>query len=205
MDRSEEQQSLSPRLADAFAYAARLHAGQVRKKTQVPVISHLMAVTALVLENEGDETEAIAALLHDGPEDCGGQPILDDIRGRFGDRVAEIVAGCSDTLESPKPAWRPRKQRYLEHLPTACESTLLVSLADKVHNVRSLVSEYQRVGDELWDRFSASREDSLWYYLSLFRIFRQHTPAKGEFLVRQLESALAELDQLLRAGDQNTS
>lgn len=205
MDKNGDDQALSPRLGEAFAYAARLHAGQVRKKTQVPVISHLMAVTALVLENGGDETEAIAALLHDGPEDRGGQPILDDIRSRFGERVAAIVAGCSDTLESPKPAWRPRKQRYLAHLPEASESTLLVSLADKVHNVRSLVTEFQRVGDELWNRFSASREESLWYYHSLLEIFRQHTPAKGVFLVRQLESALAELDQLLAAGHRDSS
>lgn len=192
---------MSPRFAEALALAERLHRKQVRKKTQVPTISHLMAVTALVLENGGGEEEAIAALLHDAAEDCGGRPILDEIRRRFGDSVASIVEGCSDTLETPKPRWQPRKESYLEHLESAPAPTLLVSLADKVHNVRSLAFEYRRVGDRLWQRFTASREQTLWYYQSLLEIFRRRCPEQLEPLVDELARALDDLEAQIDQGD----
>ena len=192
---------MSPRFAEAFALAERLHREQVRKKTQVPTISHLMAVTALVLENGGGEEEAIAALLHDAAEDCGGRPILDEIRRRFGDSVASIVEGCSDTLETPKPRWQPRKESYLEHLESAPAQTLLVSLADKVHNVRSLAFEYRRVGDRLWQRFTASREQTLWYYHSLLEIFRRRCHEQLESLVDELARALDDLEAQIDPGD----
>ena len=107
---------LSARFEDALAYAAHLHAGQPRKDTAIPYVAHLLAVCSLVLEDGGDEDEAIAALLHDGPEDAGGHETLEEIRRRFGDRVADIVADCSDTFETPKPPWRERKEAYLAHL-----------------------------------------------------------------------------------------
>lgn len=191
---------MTPRFAEAFLFAERLHCTQVRKKTQVPTISHLMAVAALVLENGGGEDEAMAALLHDTAEDCGGRPVLDEIRRRFGDSVASIVEGCSDTLESPKPRWKPRKESYLEHLDTAPESTLLVSLADKVHNARSLAFEYRRVGDDLWQRFSASQEQTMWYYESLLAIFRRRCPEAHRLLVNELAKALRDLKTQVRRG-----
>jgi len=194
---SESIVPMTPRFAAAFLFAERLHCTQVRKKTQVPTISHLMAVTALVLENGGGEDEAIAGLLHDTAEDCGGRPVLEEIRRRFGDSVASIVEDCSDTLESPKPRWQPRKERYLEHLETAPESTLLVSLADKVHNVRSLVFEYRRVGDQLWQRFSASQDQTIWYYQSLLEIFRRRSPDPHRPLVDELARALAVLEDMI--------
>ena len=191
---------MTPRFAEAFLFAERLHCAQERKKTQVPTVSHLMAVTALVLENGGGENEAIAALLHDAAEDCGGHPVLEEIRRRFGDSVASIVEDCSDTLESPKPRWQPRKQSYLGHLETAPESTLLVSLADKVHNVRSLAFEYRRVGDRLWKRFTASQEETIWYYQSLLEIFRRRCPDQHRPLVNELSRALRDLKALIRRG-----
>ena len=194
---------MTPRFAEAFAFAERLHCNQVRKKTRVPTISHLMAVTALVLESGGSEDEAIAALLHDAAEDCGGRPVLEEIRRRFGDPVGSIVEDCSDTLESPKPRWQPRKQRYLEHLETAPESTLLVSLADKVHNARSLAFEYRRVGDRLWQRFTATREQTFWYYQSLLDLFRRRCPERQGILVDDLARALADLETLIREGGGN--
>lgn len=187
----------SPKLAEAFAYAEQIHRNQCRKKTLAPVLSHLMAVTSLVLENGGDEEEAMAALLHDGPEDCAGQETLDEIRQRFGDRVAHIVEGCTDSMEDPKPAWQGRKSRYIAHLPTADESTLLVSLADKVHNVRSLVVEYRSVGEDLWQRFHASRDESLWYYASLLRVFEEIRSTRRAVLVREFSGALQELHRLI--------
>jgi (p)ppGpp synthase/HD superfamily hydrolase len=191
---------MTPRFAEAFLFAERLHCAQVRKKTLVPTISHLMAVAALVLENGGGEDEAMAALLHDTAEDCGGRPVLDEIRRRFGDSVASIVEGCSDTLESPKPRWKPRKESYLEHLQTAPEANLLVSLADKVHNVRSLAFEYRRVGDDLWQRFSASQEQTMWYYQSLLAIFRRQCPETQRLLVNELARALRDLKTQVRRG-----
>jgi len=191
---------MTPRFAEAFLFAERLHCTQVRKKTQVPTISHLMAVAALVLENGGGEDEAMAALLHDTAEDCGGRPVLDEIRRRFGDSVASIVEGCSDTLESPKPRWKPRKESYLEHLETAPEANLLVSLADKVHNARSLAFEYRRVGDDLWQRFSASQEQTMLYYESLLSIFRRRCPEAQKLLVNELAKALRDLETQVRRG-----
>mgnify|MGYP001827676933 FL=1 len=192
---------MTPRFAEAFLFAERLHCNQVRKKTQVPTISHLMAVTALVLENGGGEDEAIAALLHDTAEDCGGRPVLEEIRRRFGDTVASIVEDCSDTLEAPKPRWQPRKESYLEHLETAPEATLLVSLADKVHNTRALAFEYRRVGDRLWQRFTATREQTFWYYQSLLDIFRRRCPEQLEPLVDELATAFQDLQGLVGEGE----
>jgi (p)ppGpp synthase/HD superfamily hydrolase len=189
---------MTPRFAEAFLFAERLHCAQVRKKTRVPIISHLMSVSALVLEAGGGEDEAIAALLHDAAEDCGGRPVLEEIRRRFGDPVASIVEACSDTLESPKPRWKSRKENYLAHLQTAAEPSLLVSLADKVHNVRSLAFEYRRVGDRLWERFTASQEQTLWYYNSLLTLFRRRCPPEHAPLVDALARALRDLESQIR-------
>ena len=105
---------MTGRFAEAFEYAAELHREQTRKGSEIPYLSHLMAVASLVMENGGDEDQAVAALLHDGPEDQGGRATLKEIRRRFGERVASIVEGCTDTFESPKPRWKPRKLGYLE-------------------------------------------------------------------------------------------
>ena len=191
----------SPRLADAYAYAEEIHHGQTRKKTRAPALSHLMAVASLVLENGGDEEEAMAALLHDGPEDCEGPETLQEIEQRFGERVAQIVLGCTDSMATPKPPWQERKSGYIAHLPSADESTLLVSLADKVHNVRSLVIEYRQIGERLWDRFTADREQSLWYYESLLAVFQNAKCDRCALLVDELSRSLAELRQMIAADD----
>lgn len=187
----------SPRLAEAFALAEDLHRGQVRKKTLAPTLSHLMAVAALVLEHGGDEEEVMAALLHDAVEDCGGRPVLERIGQQFGERVAAIVEGCTDSLETPKAPWIERKRCFLDHLHDASPSTLLVSLADKVHNVASLTEEYRRAGEALWERFSASREETLWYYRELLDIFAAQVPDRCIRLVGRLERSLAELTALI--------
>jgi (p)ppGpp synthase/HD superfamily hydrolase len=162
---------LSPRFENALAYAARLHRSQPRKGTDIPYVSHLLAVAGIVLENGGDEDEAIAALLHDGPEDQGGKPVLDDIREHFGPRVAAIVDACSDAMtEDPenKPPWLERKKRYLQHLRECTDqSVYLVSAADKLHNARATLSDIRNLGPSVWTRFKAGRDDSIWYYKSL--------------------------------------
>jgi GTP pyrophosphokinase len=196
---------LSDRLAAAFEFALDLHRDQNRKRARadkrrplVPYISHLMAVCSLVLEHGGDEDEAIAALLHDGPEDQGGRATLEEIRTRFGERVAQIVEDCSDNMDNPKEAWLQRKEGFVALLETGApsESTYLVSLADKVHNVRSVVSDYRILGENLWEAFHGGREGKLWYYRTLLEIYRRQAPESCQPLVDELEEAFAELEQL---------
>lgn len=163
----------SERLQRAIAYAFDMHGQQTRKGTDIPYMAHTLAVLSIVLEHGGDEDEAVAAVLHDGPEDCGGQERLDDIRTIFGDRVADIVLGCTDTLEHPKPPWKPRKMAYIAHAAAAARSTCLVSAADKLHNARAIERDYLTLGEALWARFNAPKEDVLWYYAELSRIFQQ--------------------------------
>ncbi len=188
---------LGERFEQALVYAARLHAHQERKGSGVPYIAHLLAVAALVLEDGGDEDEAIAALLHDAAEDQGGLATLEDIRRRFGARVADIVAACSDTFVTPKPPWKARKTAYLEHLRDAPPSVRRVSLADKLHNARALLRDYRREGERTWARFTGGREGTLWYYRTLVEVFQ----ATGEDAhTRELARTVAELERLAAEG-----
>lgn len=164
---------LSPRFENAMTYASMVHSGQLRKGTTVPYISHLLAVAALVLEHGGDEDEAIAALLHDAVEDAGGRPRLEDIRSRFGDRVADVVLGCTDAEVIPKPPWQARKEAYIAHLEHASASTLLVSCCDKLHNCRCIVADQRLCGDEVWKKFTGQRDGTLWYYTSLLKEYER--------------------------------
>lgn len=184
---------LTPRFADAFAYALDAHAGQTKKGTNVPYIAHLMDVTALVLTHGGTEDEAVAALLHDAAEDAGGRVRLDDIRQRFGEAVAEIVEGCSDTLETPKPPWLQRKTTYIEHLPQAPASTRLVSASDKLANVRTIIADFKSIGEKVFERFAGRKQGTLWYYRTLADTFLRLGPAA---LARQLDETVRELQRL---------
>jgi (p)ppGpp synthase/HD superfamily hydrolase len=166
----------SDRFDDALVYAAAVHRDQMRKGGGFPYIAHLLAVTALVIEDGGDEDQAIAALLHDAAEDAGGRDRLADIRGRFGDRVAGIVEACTDTFETPKPAWRKRKEGFLAALDDVPEDALPVIAADKTHNARSMLTDLRVAGDALWDRFTAGKEGQLWYYRSVAAVLRRRYP-----------------------------
>jgi (p)ppGpp synthase/HD superfamily hydrolase len=188
---------LGARFNEAFLFAAEKHASQTRKKTDVPYISHLMSVASLVLEAGGGEDEGVAALLHDVVEDCGGHPVLEEIRQRFGDRVANIVEGCTDAYTIPKPPWKRRKLDYLEVLRRADEDVRLVSAADKLHNVRSILADYRREGDSVWERFSGRRDGTLWYYRAVLNVLRQ---GKGNRLVDELERVVTELETLATKG-----
>lgn len=187
---------LGERFERALVHATRLHATQTRKGTRIPYVAHLMAVASIVLEEGGDEDEAIAALLHDGPEDQGGRATLDEIRREFGERVADIVEVCSDTFERKKPPWRERKERYLAHLREATPSARLVACADKLHNARAILADYRRHGDALWDRFNAGRDEILWYHDQLVRIFRDRGPHRlAAELERVVDELRAEIDR----------
>jgi GTP pyrophosphokinase len=178
----------------AFLFAAEKHKGQTRKASTIPYIAHLMGVASLVLEAGGDEDLAIAALLHDVVEDCGGVPMLKEVRRRFGKRVAAIVDGCTDADTDPKPPWRERKEQYLRHLKTADADARLVSAADKLNNVRSILSDYRAVGESVWSRFKGGREGTLWYYRTLLEIFLRHPQNR---ITRDFELAVGELDSLV--------
>jgi (p)ppGpp synthase/HD superfamily hydrolase len=158
---------LGPRFLRAFEFAAEKHKYQTRKASTIPYIAHLMGVASLVLEAGGDEDLAIAALLHDIVEDCGGAPMLTQIRRRFGSRVAKIVDGCTDADTYPKPPWRERKENYIARLREEDADTRLVSAADKLNNVRSILSDYREIGESVWSRFNGKREGTLWYYRTL--------------------------------------
>jgi (p)ppGpp synthase/HD superfamily hydrolase len=192
---------LTSRFDKALVYAHEAHRDQIRKGTAIPYVSHLLAVAALVLEDGGDEDEAIAALLHDTVEDQGGTTRLEDVRSKFGARVAAIVDMCSDTAEQPKPSWRYRKELYLMHLRDADSSVLRVSAADKLHNLRCILADWKRIGDRLWERFSAKKEEQLWYYSELIKIFQMRGPSGsitdelglGVTLLRQIVEADSEI------------
>jgi GTP pyrophosphokinase len=188
---------LTPRFETALAFAARLHASQRRKGTDVPYVAHLLAVTALVLEHGGDEDEAIAALLHDAVEDQGGAATRDMIARLFGERVAAIVEGCSDTDVTPKPPWRPRKEAYIAHVRTASRSVRLVSAADKLHNARSTLTDLHAIGDEIWSRFTGGKEGTLWYYRALLDAYRE---AGNSALLDELDRVVTEIERLAGRG-----
>ena len=184
---------LSQRFTEALVWATELHQTQVRKGSGVPYIAHLLGVTSEALEYGATEDEAIAALLHDAIEDCGGGAIAVEIRRRFGDGVAEIVEGCTDTDQTPKPPWRSRKEAYIAHLQTASPSVRLVSAADKLYNARSILKDYRLVGEEIWQRFTGGREGSLWYYRAVVDTL---TAIDDRAIVQELERVVQELERL---------
>jgi (p)ppGpp synthase/HD superfamily hydrolase len=181
-------------LQRAFRYAAEKHDGQARKGTAVPYLSHLMAVASLVLEAGGDEEVAIAALLHDVVEDCGGMPRLREIRKQFGPRVAKIVEGCTDSFGEPKPEWMERKKNYLREVKHADSETRLVSASDKLHNVRTILADYRQHGEAIWTRFTGKREGTLWYYRALSDEYQRRGSNR---IKRELEIAVTQLEHLV--------
>lgn len=186
--------TLSPRFEQALHYVCLLHAGQVRKGTTVPYLSHLLSVAALALEHGSTEDEAIAALLHDAVEDAGGKPRASDIRARFGDHVADIVAGCTDADTHPKPPWQARKEAYITGLESTSSSARFVSCCDKLHNARSILSDLRQHGNRVWDKFAGGKSGSLWYYNTLCAEYRRLNVCSP--LVDELERTLAEIQRL---------
>src|SRR3989344_3294639 len=190
---------LTHRFNEALVYAAGLHARQNRKGTDIPYVSHLLAVASLVLEHGGNEDEAIAALLHDAIEDQaqhngGAEALRQRIREKFDDAVVDIVDGCSDADTHPKPEWRGRKEKYIAHLRTASSSVRLVAAADKLHNARAVLRDYQLLGDDLWARFNpeAGKEGSLWFYREVVKALRV---VDSSPLVDELDRVVTELEK----------
>ena len=197
---TEQPPALTERFRRAVEVASEIHGAQRRAGTQIPYLAHLLVVTGLVLEDGGDETEAIAAMLHDAVEDGGGRPVLERIHTEFGPRVADIVEACSDTVDAEeRRPWVERKQSYLAHLAgVEDEAVLRVVLADKVHNARSIVRDYREEGEALWEWFGQrSAQDQLRYYRGLLEIFGERGDSP---LFEDLLRAVAELDELTARG-----
>ena len=191
---------LSKRFDEALAFARERHSDQYRKSTEVPYLAHLMSTAALVLEAGGDEDQATAALLHDSLEDWKYTKVTyQELVDRFGERVASIVRDCSDSEGGEgvkKEAWRPRKEKYLARLQHHSPDSVLVSNADKLHNARAILTDYRTVGKELWERFTAGRDDQLWYYRSLADIY-SHLESP---LAAELERVVTQLEELVLEG-----
>jgi (p)ppGpp synthase/HD superfamily hydrolase len=179
-----------------MVYAEQKHHNQVRKGGDIPYVGHLLSVASLVINDNGSETQAIAALLHDTVEDQGGAPTFEEIKAQFGDEVARIVEECSDTDKTPKPPWLERKQAYINQLGAVGEDTLLVSVADKLDNARSMLRDYHEHGPALWQRFNRKNpDDHLWYYGELLDAYR----ARGlnSWMVDELARVVDELRNLV--------
>ena len=185
--------NLSPKFDQALHYAVLIHAHQKRKDTEIPYLAHLLGVASIALEHGANKEEAIGALLHDAGEDAGGEGRIEDIRHRFGDAVADIVQGCTDSVTIPKPPWRKRREEYIAHIPKASASVRLVSASDKLHNARAILRDFRRIGDALWSRFTRGKDDQLWYYRSLVTAFRQ---AESGELIDELDRVVTEIEQL---------
>ncbi len=192
-------QTATPRLTQKFVealqYAADKHLRQTRKASEVPYLGHLLSVAGLVIEDDGTETQAIAALLHDAAEDQGGEQTLAEIGQKFGAEVASIVAECSDTFETPKPPWRERKERYIRHLREASDDAVLVSLADKLDNARAILRDFRAYGDQVWQRFTVQDPQlHLRYYGSLLEVFGARS---NSWMVAELRKVIDELEQAI--------
>jgi len=187
-EKHSSERLLSPKFNEAVNWALELHSNHQRKGTSIPYVSHLFAVTALVLEAGGTEAEAIAAILHDAVEDSPAT--VGEVRERFGDEVAKIVDGCTDAYDEPKPPWKERKLAYIKHLEHAPESGLLVSLADKTHNARAILADYRDIGDELWGRFTTGREGTLWYYRTLRDVLSERADGRLTRLAKEFSETV---------------
>ena len=188
-----ERRLLGVRFDEALLLATRLHRQQARKASGVPYVAHLLAVTALVMEEGGGEDVAIAALLHDAAEDQGGEATLAYIEAAFGASVARWVRQASDTFEQPKPSWEQRKRHHLAAIPSADREARLIMLADKVHNARSILADHRRVGRSVWMRFNAGRDRTMWYYQSLTEVFDR---ALAPVLYDELVNCVAMMKEL---------
>ena len=185
---------LGPRFAEAVAWVTELHADQARKGgSDVPFLSHLLAVTALVLDDGGDEDDAITALCHDAVEDQGGDEALAEIRRRFGDPVADAVALLSDSRGEPKGPWMERKRLLLAQLggPDVAEGVLRVAAADKLDNARNLLVQLRAEGPRVWERFRATPDEFLWFYRAVLAVLVDRHP--GSANVAELARAVDEL------------
>ena len=196
-----QQLHLTDRFSSAIDYARHLHIER-RKATQIPFMAHLLGVASLVMGEAGQvpfavtEEMVIAALLHDAVEDHGGKPRLEDIRCNFGEEVARMVEGLSDSFEedaSAKKSWEERNQGYLDRLRTEPADVQLISAADKLYNARTVLDEYRAIGPRVWERFKRGRDQQMRYFHGLLSIFESQGVNR---IVAELRRVVDELERL---------
>jgi len=196
MSKKSFKPMLTSRFALALSFANAIHNEQIRKShdgSEVPYVSHLMAVSATVLEYGGTETEAIAALLHDSAEDQGGMPMLETVRAMFGEDVATIVAGCTDSYDEVKSDWKARKEAYIAHLSKASASVKLVAGSDKLHNLNCTIRDLRgNPPAAYWKKFTAGVAGKYWYFKECGKALKG-SPVAKEYAIR-----FAEFEQILR-------
>jgi (p)ppGpp synthase/HD superfamily hydrolase len=184
---------LSPKFEEALVFAVRLHSNQKRKVSNTPFVLHLLNVCAIILEDGGTEDEAIAGLLHDAVEDQGGLETLENIKSNFGEVIAQIVMECSETHLTPKPPWEERKVNSIAKMKNVSGSAIRVILADKIHNVQSIIREYQKYGKPIWDSFKGGREGTIWYYKEVLAVLASRTESH---LITELKLTVEHLEKL---------
>jgi len=200
--------TLTHRFTQAVDYARQVHVGW-RKGTQVPYMAHLLGVASIVMGEIGHvpfavtEDMVIAALLHDAVEDEGGLPRLRDIESKFGNEVAEIVKGCTDSFEvdsDKKQRWEQRKASYIKRLREEGDEsgTLLVSVADKLYNARAILGDYREVGAEVWRRFQRGRDEQVWYFAELIKVYNEK--CSNWRIIEEFKRVVAELARLSGEG-----
>jgi (p)ppGpp synthase/HD superfamily hydrolase len=189
---------LSEHFDRALQYISVVHAGQSRKRSDVPLLAHLLGVASIVMDYGATEDETIAALLHDSTEQAGGVGRLEDIRRRFGDNIAKIVEACSESVISPAPPWRARKAAFIASLPRASNSVRLVCAADKLYNARSLLQDLRAIGNAAWEPVSGGKECTLWYYRCLVQAFKT---GGVNPLIEELDRTVAQIEQIAKQLD----
>ncbi len=204
MPDTQSEPMLNEDFPRAVRLACHLHRFHSRKTTPsleppdpVPYASHLLSVAALVIEDGGDEDEAIAAMLHDALEDCSDQISAAEIEEKFNARVRKLVRACTDTPEDfeggEKPDWETRKRIYIEKIASGTIPHR-VSLSDKVHNARCIVRDLQKVGEEVWELFSVEKPKTLWYYRALADAYREG--GSSGFLIDEFDRLVSEMERL---------
>jgi (p)ppGpp synthase/HD superfamily hydrolase len=184
----------SERLDEALRFAAEQFRFRVRKGSGVPYVTHLLQVCCTVGEYGGDEEQMIAAVLHDYLEDVHGATEA-ELVSNFGARVARLVSALSDSTTQPKPAWAERKQRYVAQLRVEPAELKLISAADKLHNATCIVRDQRLMGDQVFERFTADKDQTLWYYRAVVDAL---SDGWEHVLLRELD---AQVDQMHRLAD----
>jgi (p)ppGpp synthase/HD superfamily hydrolase len=169
--------NLTPKIQKAIIGASVLHKDQKRKGDGLPYIIHPYSV-AFILSNYTDDEDAIVAgLLHDVLEDVP-EYTKEDLKNDFGERVCKIVQEVSedkdpkDSREKEKISWQERKEKYIANLKTDSQEALLVSCADKIHNLQAMLAAYKNQGEELWKNFNAPKEKISWYYGEVLEVMK---------------------------------
>ena len=190
--RFNQEFTASPRLIRAINTAAWAHRDHVRKGTDIPYISHIFGVMHLVSEVTDDEDVLIAALFHDILEDVPEEYSAEEMEADFGPRVVELVGGV--TKDSSLPDWQSRADASLQHLRSSDDGSVLISAADKLHNLLSILADHQAIGEDIWARFNSGKERQQWWYRAVSDVAAERLP--GNPLVVELQRRVAELEAL---------